>query len=228
MIAGMAKSVAEEPKSTLIPRIVSALVLAPPVLWAVFNGGIPFLILITLATLIAIFEWVRITKRASLWRNAGAVYIALAIYSLFWLRVDPEWGQLTLIWLMVVVWATDIGGYVFGRALGGPKLAPSISPNKTWSGFFGGVALAIGGSFGVLSAFGLEGGFGVSVLAAVLAAISQGGDLLESAMKRRFGVKDSGNIIPGHGGLLDRVDGLMAAAMALALINLSSGGNVIP
>lgn len=116
---------------------------------------------------------------------------------------------------------------MFGRALGGAKLAPSISPKKTWSGFIGGMALAVGASFGVLDIFELDASWGVALLAGVISAISQGGDLLESAMKRRFQVKDSGNLIPGHGGMLDRVDGLMAASTALALINMGMGSNFI-
>ncbi|MCK5445951.1 MAG: phosphatidate cytidylyltransferase [Rhodospirillaceae bacterium] len=223
----MARSVADEPKSTLVPRVVSALVLAPPVLWAVWSGGVAFQILISLAALIAVFEWMRMAGRAKLWVIAGGLYIALAIYALWWLRLDPQWGRVNLIWLMAVVWATDIGGYVFGRTLGGAKLAPSISPNKTWSGFIGGMALAVSASFAVLVIFELDAGWGVALLAGVISAISQGGDLLESAMKRRFQVKDSGNLIPGHGGMLDRVDGLMAASTALALINMGMGSNFI-
>lgn len=222
----MAQSVAEEPKSTLMARVFSALVLAPPVLWAVWVGATPFQILLSLAALIAVFEWIRMVGHGVLWGIAGGLYIGLAIYALWWLRLDPEWGRVNLIWLVVVVWATDIGGYVFGRALGGPKLARAISPNKTWSGFFGGMALAVGCGFGVLAGFDIDAGLPVALLAAVISAVSQSGDLLESAMKRRFQVKDSGNLIPGHGGILDRVDGLMAASAALALLNMGAGSNV--
>ena len=121
-----------------------------------------------------------------------------------------------MLWLFAVVWATDIGAYAAGRTIGGPKLAPAISPNKTWSGLAGGVALAA--AVGAIAAW-IQGAVDVVLLAAVsgvLAVVAQGGDLLESRLKRRVGAKDSSNLIPGHGGFLDRFDGILAAALVVS------------
>ena len=143
------------------------------------------------------------------WLVPGTLYIGLASLALLWLRNVPEEGRDLVFWLLAVVWATDIGAYFAGRGIGGPKLAPAISPNKTWAGLIGGMLAA--GLIGVLAA-GLLGREAMLLVVGgmVLAVIAQGGDLLESWCKRRFGVKDSSHIIPGHGGILDRVDGLLA------------------
>ncbi len=143
------------------------------------------------------------------WLVPGMLYIGLASLALLWLRNVPEEGRDLVFWLLAVVWATDIGAYFAGRGIGGPKLAPAISPNKTWAGLIGGMLAA--GLIGVLAA-GLLGREAMLLVVGgmVLAVIAQGGDLLESWCKRRFGVKDSSHIIPGHGGILDRVDGLLA------------------
>jgi phosphatidate cytidylyltransferase len=144
-----------------------------------------------------------------IWIVAGTLYIGLACLALLWLRSVPEQGRELVFWLLAVVWATDIGAYFAGRGIGGPKLAPKISPNKTWAGLIGGALAA--GLVGALAAGFLGGDAMLLVVGGmVLAVIAQGGDLLESWCKRHFGVKDSGHIIPGHGGILDRVDGLLA------------------
>ncbi len=149
---------------------------------------------------------------------AGLPYIALAALAVSWLRATPgsNVGLFNLLWLFGVVWGTDTAAYVVGRTLGGPKLAPAISPGKTWSGSVGGLLGA--GAVGA----GLALAAGVPPIAVVLASlalsvVAQAGDLAESAVKRRFSVKDSGAIIPGHGGLFDRADALLAAAPAMAL-----------
>ena len=156
------------------------------------------------------------------WLFAGAGYVGLSCLALLWLASDPGNGRSLLIWMFLLVWATDIGAYAIGRAVGGPKLASRISPNKTWAGLVGGMAAAA--AVGGVSAWAL--GLGAPVwLAAgaafVLAVVEQGGDLAESAMKRHFGVKDSSGLIPGHGGVMDRVDGLVVVAMALALLRIA-------
>lgn len=147
--------------------------------------------------------------------GAGAAYIGLAVVALAWLRTGAR-GFDTMLFVLLVVWASDIGAYMVGRLAGGPKLAPAISPGKTWSGALGGlvVCAAVGGAAG--SVLGAAHPLRAAATAALLGVAAQAGDLLESWIKRRFGVKDSGNWIPGHGGLLDRLDGLMAAAMAAA------------
>ena len=149
-----------------------------------------------------------------LWIGLGAAYLATP--------------GLALIWLLAVVWATDIVAYLVGRAVGGPRLAPHISPGKTWSGLCGGVvaaALAGGVTAGVT---GSERLLHAAGLGGLLAIVAQIGDLIESALKRRAGVKDSGSLIPGHGGVLDRLDGLMLAAPVLALLALALGPEVLP
>lgn len=149
---------------------------------------------------------------------AGLPYIALAALAVSWLRATPgsEAGLFNLLWLFGVVWGTDTVAYVIGRTFGGPKLAPTISPGKTWSGALGGLLGA--GMVGIGLALSVGAHPLVIVLASLaLSVVAQAGDLAESAVKRRFGVKDSGAIIPGHGGLFDRADALLAAAPAMAL-----------
>ncbi len=155
---------------------------------------------------------------------AGVLYIGLAGVSLIELRHDNAAGRENVLFLFAVVWASDSAAYVAGRLLGGPKLAPRISPGKTWSGAAGGLLGAM--AVGVLAAWWME-PVGSEVKAALVAGalgvVSQAGDLLESWIKRRFGVKDSSALIPGHGGLLDRLDGVLAAAPAAALLGVWIG-----
>lgn len=150
------------------------------------------------------------------WLGLALVYCWTPVHALAWLR-STDYGLWLVAWLLLVVWGTDIGGYFVGRAVGGVKLVPQISPNKTWSGLFGGMVLAmIAGTVGVLW-FNLGNVWGMAIAAACLAVIGQAGDIAESALKRHFGVKDSGKIIPGHGGILDRVDALVFVAPVVAL-----------
>jgi phosphatidate cytidylyltransferase len=150
-------------------------------------------------------------------------YLVLPLVSLLWLRHDAEFGRMAIFWLLFTVWATDTFAYFAGRAIGGAKLAPRVSPNKTWAGLFGGMFGA--GLVGALAAIWFELGSPVALalVSALLAIVAQAGDILESALKRHAGVKDSGKLIPGHGGILDRVDGLITAAVAAALIALLHG-----
>ncbi|MBL8585574.1 MAG: CDP-archaeol synthase [Bradyrhizobiaceae bacterium] len=167
-----------------------------------------------------------------LWCGAGLLYAGLVLAGPMLLRRDlhPDFGVLALFYLFAVVWATDILALFAGRRIGGPKLAPSISPKKTWSG-------AIAGALGGVAAGAAVAAVGSNLLnlpktnilaatglALLLSVVAQGGDLFESAVKRRFGVKDSGRIIPGHGGLMDRLDGFLAAAGAAALLGVARGG----
>jgi phosphatidate cytidylyltransferase len=164
--------------------------------------------------------------RASL-AAGGVLWISLPCIALLWLASDPSIGRPTVLWILALVWATDIGAYAVGRAIGGPRLAPRFSPNKTWSGLAGGVvcAAAAGAVTALLlgsSAIGL-----VALLSGALAVVAQAGDLVESVAKRRFGVKDSSGLIPGHGGLLDRLDGMLAVVPAVALMNIFGGSSVL-
>ncbi len=151
-----------------------------------------------------------------LWQASGVVYLGLPALALVALRSEPR-GALMVIGLFLIVWATDTGALVFGNLIGGPRLAPKLSPGKTWAGTIGGsiTAAAVYGFFVTLIGGSLE----MSVIFAFLfSAVAHGGDLLESFCKRRFGVKDSGSAIPGHGGILDRIDSTLAASVALAIL----------
>jgi phosphatidate cytidylyltransferase len=157
------------------------------------------------------------------WIATGFCYAAAAQIASVLLRLDQLWGFVALILVLLVVWVTDIGGYFAGRGIGGPKLWPRVSPKKTWAGAVGGFAasLVIASGF---AALGLGKTGPLLLLGAVLSIASQLGDLFESAVKRRFGVKDSSHIIPGHGGLLDRLDGFVAAVVMAAIFGLLRGG----
>lgn len=149
------------------------------------------------------------------WTATGLIYIGLAALALVYLRETPEVGRNLLFMLFGAVWLSDIGGYVAGRLIGGPRLAPAISPNKTWAGAFGAVIFVLIGVVVLASLASIP--FEPLLLMGLLLSIAtQTGDLFESWMKRRFGVKDSGTVIPGHGGVLDRVDGVLFAAPVLA------------
>lgn len=155
---------------------------------------------------------------------AGVLYIGLAGLALIELRHDGEAGRANVLFVFVVVWASDIGAYVAGRIMGGPRLAPSISPNKTWSGAVGGLLSAVIVGGGCALAFTPDArALSVVVVVLLVGVASQIGDLVESAMKRRFKVKDTSSLIPGHGGLLDRLDGVLAAAPVAALLSFALG-----
>jgi phosphatidate cytidylyltransferase len=157
------------------------------------------------------------------WTATGFFYAAAAEFASVLVRLDQVWGFVALVLVLLVVWATDIGGYFAGRGIGGPKLWPLVSPKKTWAGALGGftASLAVAAGFAALD-LGKTGP--LLLLAAVLSISSQLGDLFESAVKRRFGVKDSSHIIPGHGGLMDRLDGYVAAVLLAAIFGLLRGG----
>lgn len=257
----------------LATRILSALVLVPIALGAIYLGGTAYLCFILATVLVAQAEWmrlvapgvviwihivaftalilealatlffgfltgigviiggsllvlgvVRLTRAAGARRIAlGVLYIGATMVATLWLRDLPEIGLGLTCFLFGSVWATDIGAYAAGKTIGGPKLAPRLSPNKTWAGLIGGMVSAAIAGFLIALAFDAGLRFVAAAVAAVLAVIAQSGDLFESAVKRRAGVKDSGTLIPGHGGVLDRIDGLMAAAPLLAIWQLAVG-----
>jgi len=191
---------------------------AGPIAFLAF-GGIQVLIGWALAVLV-VFVLRKNKRRAFL--AAGFAYICLACIAVVWLRGPDLAGMQTVVWLGVVVVMTDTCAYFTGRTLGGPKLAPKISPNKTWSGLAGGIAGAAAAG-GILAAFIDANAVNVALVSGGLAVIAQIGDLAVSIAKRAFAVKDSGNIIPGHGGALDRFDGVLSAAIAIALLSLPGG-----
>lgn len=145
----------------------------------------------------------------------GAIYVGLPVFALVLLRDQPN-GLLLTLWAMSLVWATDTGAYFAGRSIGGPKIAPSISPKKTWAGLIGGTLAATGLAFALHVYAGLP--FKFVMITPLLAVLSQAGDFYESWLKRRAGVKDSSNLLPGHGGVLDRLDGLVPVAIVAALL----------
>jgi len=187
---------------------------APSILWIAAVAGLAGAMLLAgLLTRIARLSWF----------GTALFYCWIPVYALMWLRAAED-GRWLVAWLLLVVWGTDIGGYFVGRAIGGRRLAPHISPGKTWAGLFGGMALAAlaGGLAADWFAFRLP--VLMALVAAGLAIIGQIGDIAESAVKRHFGVKDSSHLIPGHGGILDRVDGLVFAAptVVVAVVILES------
>lgn len=203
-----------------ILRLISACVLAPIVLLMINLSGFYFTGMILLVAIILGGEWFNMTnKKNNIWKFSGILYILLACLSLLWIIKQHHLahnsikfnGVNTVISIFVIVCANDIGGYLFGRLLGGAKLCAKISPNKTWSGFFGGILL----SLAVSPLIGE--GLGAAGIAAIIASI---GDLLESWAKRKCDIKDSGTLIPGHGGLLDRVDGILLLSIFVAILGL--------
>ena len=159
-----------------------------------------------------------------LWCTTGLLYATVLLIAPVLLRRDEHFGFGAILFLFVIVWLTDIAAYFVGRAVGGPKLMPGISPNKTWSGAIGGTLAAVIGGVLVARQFGTYSAASIAMLALALSIVSQTGDLAESAIKRRFSAKDAGSLIPGHGGLMDRLDGFLFAVLAAALIGLARGG----
>lgn len=157
---------------------------------------------------------VAITRQRGL--AIGLIYVGLPVFALVWLRAQGDSGLLYAFWGLGLVWATDIGAYFAGRAIGGPKIAPAISPNKTWAGLIGGMVSALGFGLTLNTHLGLP--LALALACPLLAIAAQVGDFFESWLKRRAGVKDSGKILPGHGGALDRLDGVATSAPLAALI----------
>lgn len=213
--------------SELTKRILSATLLAALLLVDLWLGSWWFLALLIVGGVLVFREYARLvfamtpqTLARAVWLIGGVIYIGLALHGLWRVRAVDE-GLYLAVWLFFVVWATDVGGYLFGRLIGGPKVAPAISPSKTWAGVIGGIICAsvIMFAFRRFSGWpeGAGGVGGVALLSvglgALFAVLAQAGDFFESWMKRRAGVKDSGSLIPGHGGLFDRIDGLLPVAI---------------
>lgn len=227
----MAASEASAPKASparfrgLLLRVASAVVLGPLLLAAVWYG-FPWIDLVAaLCAPIMVAEWFRLTRARPIALGLAIVYSIAALLALLWLRHQPTYGRETIIWILACVWATDIGAYFIGSLAGGAKLAPSISPSKTWSGLLGGMCFSAVVSAASGLVFDAGGTFMLAVTGLAIAVVAQGGDLLESAAKRRAGVKDSGRLIPGHGGVLDRIDGLIAVLVFVAAIRLATAGD---
>jgi phosphatidate cytidylyltransferase len=202
----------------LAVRTLTGVFLIAAALIAAVQGGNVFALLVAGAATLMFYEWTRIVRGwGAGWYASGFAYALLPALALLWIRERD--GLELLIWTFIVTWSTDIGAYFAGRSFGKRKLAPSISPNKTVEGLYGGIAAS--GLFG--GAWVLANGLGqpLIVLAPLLAIAAQAGDLFESWMKRRAGVKDSGAWLPGHGGILDRLDGLVPVAVITAAAQMA-------
>ena len=205
-------------------RFLSASVMVILVLATIRMGFPYFEALIAIIGLIAIIEWYNLilSNRPkilnAIYMFLGILYIVLPCLILIWLRNSSAYGVYFVLWFLVVIWSTDVGAYFFGKSIGGLKLAPKISPNKTWAGFFGGVCSAIIATL-MFDFFSLPlfGGRAFLLACVGISIVGQVGDLFESWCKRRLGVKDSGKIIPGHGGILDRVDSILLSAPVAGL-----------
>jgi phosphatidate cytidylyltransferase len=257
----------------LAKRVLSALVLIPIALAAIWFGAPYLIVLVTAVGGVLAWEWARLCGRGHLgfgglllivmvllaitltvfmrgmasiwaliagaalvtalakfehdgkpyWLGLGALYVGLPCLAILWLRQQPEGGLATLLWLFAMVWATDTGAFLAGRLIGGPKLAPTISPNKTWAGLGGGIVAAALVGFATYRLLPAGNGPWLVAVSGLLALVEQAGDLFESAAKRQAGVKDSSNLIPGHGGALDRLDGLLAVSVAVAVLSVLIG-----
>jgi phosphatidate cytidylyltransferase len=203
----------------LLVRTVTALVLIAAALLAAIKGGTILAVVVAAIATAMFYEWTRLVRGwGPAWYASGFLYALLPALALLWIRERDEHGVYLLVWVFIVTWSTDIGAYFTGRSIGKRKLAPSISPGKTVEGLYGGIAAAtlFGGAWVLATGLGTP----LLALAPPCAAAAQAGDLFESGMKRRAGVKDSGAWLPGHGGVLDRLDGLVPAAVLTAFAQL--------
>ncbi|MFV9875601.1 MAG: phosphatidate cytidylyltransferase [Rickettsiales endosymbiont of Dermacentor nuttalli] len=210
-----------------ILRVISALLLAPIILFIVYQGGILYIGTVVIIAVLMAFEWSDLLKSKytndqkslQIWKLIALVYILLPCTSLIWLRAHTN-GVIIIVWLLAIVWATDIGAYLGGNIIGGWKLCPMISPKKTWSGLICGVLFAyLVSIITSIYVYSHKPVFLIT-LSVLLSIYAQIGDLIESWIKRKFGVKDSGHVIPGHGGILDRVDSLVPVAPKVVLVVL--------
>jgi phosphatidate cytidylyltransferase len=204
--------------SELAVRTLTGLILIVAALLVAFQGGYLLAVVVAGIATLMFYEWTRLTRGwGAAWYVGGFLYALLPALALLWIRERS--GIELLLWVFIVTWSTDIGAYFAGRRFGRRKLAPSISPGKTVEGLYGGIAAAtlLGGAW----AYATHLGAALFALAPILAITAQAGDLFESAIKRRAGVKDSGAWLPGHGGVLDRLDGLVPVAVLTAAAQLS-------
>lgn len=203
----------------LFVRTATGLLLIAIALLTAVAGGNLFALFVAAIATAMFYEWTRIVRGwGAAWTVGGFVYALVPALALLWIRERDAQGLDLLVWAFIVTWSTDIGAYFAGRRFGRRKLAPTISPGKTVEGLYGGVAAAtlLGGAWALATGLGVA----LLVLAPVLALAAQAGDLFESSMKRRAGVKDSGTWLPGHGGVLDRLDGLVPVAVLTAAAQL--------
>lgn len=201
--------------SDFLVRTISSAALIAVAIVATVLGNYYFALMVAAVATIMFYEWSGIVRGWGLgWQVAGFFYALVPALAILWVRERAEDGLALVLWILLVTWATDIGAYLVGRSLGRRKLAPAISPNKTVEGLYGGIAAATLVAGAWVIATGLP--RALLLLAPLFAMAAQGGDLFESGMKRRAGIKDSGDWLPGHGGFLDRLDGLVPVAILTA------------
>lgn len=205
-----------DPRGTI--GMIALIAVAAGILIAGFGHMVAGIAVVIVAAIV-LFAMAR-----DVWLGGGVIYATLMAVSVLAIRSDVLYGLIAVVFVLAVVWATDVAAYAAGKIIGGPKLWPAVSPKKTWAGSIGGLAAALIAGLVVASVAGERPGFAVALVALVLSLACQAGDLFESAVKRRFGVKDASRLIPGHGGLLDRVDGLTFAAPVAALIGILHAG----
>lgn len=226
--AGEASPVTVAGAGNLTLRVASAAVLAPVALAAAYWGGWPFVMFWAAAAIGILWEWMGlVVKHAGsnlMWAAGGVLYAGAAFFGPVVLRQDAGLGFTAVLFLFAVVWATDILAYFTGRVVGGPLLWPQASPKKTWSGALGGMLGAIAAAVAVAYAGGIGNLAAIAAVGLLLSVLSQAGDLFESAVKRRFAAKDASGLIPGHGGVMDRLDGFMVATFAAAAIGVARQG----
>jgi phosphatidate cytidylyltransferase len=221
-----------QPGRDLWLRVASSLVLAPLAIAAAYLGGTWFIGFWLLAAAGILWEWMGLVAAARARPGPappggialGALYAGAMLAAPLVIRADATLGFIAMIFLFAGVWATDVAAYFAGRLIGGPKLCPAISPNKTWSGALAGALAGTVAGVAVAVFGGINPIAPIVIVSLLLSVAAQLGDLFESALKRHFGVKDASHAIPGHGGLMDRLDGFIAAALAAALIGLTRGG----
>lgn len=203
----------------LLVRTITGLLLIAVALLAAAVGGTLFAVFVAAIATAMFYEWTRIARGwGPVWYASGFLYALIPALALLWIRERDAHGLELLVWAFIVTWSTDIGAYFAGRRFGRRKLAPTISPGKTVEGLYGGIVAAtlLGGAWALPTGLGRP----LLLLALLFAIAAQGGDLFESWMKRRAGVKDSGSWLPGHGGVLDRLDGLVPVAVLTAAAQL--------
>ena len=220
---GGRRAAVSETRSNLALRVGSAIVLAPLAVVTAYLGGWAFAVFWAVAAAAVLWEWNKLVAGA-VWTIAGIGYAGVMLLAPVVLRADAGFGFFAILLLFAIVWTTDILGYFAGRAIGGPKLMPAVSPKKTWAGAVAGTLGAIVVAMLVARGFGSAALFPVAAIALLLSVMAQLGDLLESWIKRRFGAKDASHLIPGHGGVMDRLDGFWAAALVSMLIGVAHGG----
>jgi phosphatidate cytidylyltransferase len=205
--------------SELLARTLTGLLLIAVALLLAVAGGTIFAVFVAAVATAMFYEWTRIVRGwGPFWHGGGFIYALVPALALLWIRERDAHGLELLVWAFIVTWSTDIGAYFAGRRFGRRKLAPSISPGKTVEGLCGGIVAAtlLGGAWVLATGLGPA----LLALAPLFAIAAQAGDLFESWMKRRAGVKDSGAWLPGHGGVLDRLDGLVPVAVLTAAVQL--------